>query len=135
MIDGLSHVTFIVRDLTRMSEFLTAIFDAEMVYDSGDETHSLSRERFFRIGGVWVAVMEGDPLKDRTYNHVAFRIPDSEFEAYDRRLRDYGAEVRAARPRVPGEGRSLYFHDHDNHLFELHTGSLAERLHAYARKG
>jgi catechol 2,3-dioxygenase-like lactoylglutathione lyase family enzyme len=132
VIGGLSHITFIVRDLDRMETFLGAVFDAERVYDSGSETHSLSRERFYVIGGVWVAVMQGDPLADRTYNHVAFKIPDSEFEAYARRVREHGVEVRAGRSRVAGEGRSLYFHDHDNHLFELHTGTLADRLAAYA---
>ena len=134
MIEGLSHVTFIVRDLERMAAFLTAIFDAQPVYASGDQTFSLSRERFFDIGGVWVAIMEGEPLPERTYNHVAFQIPDSEFDAYEQRIRAYGAEVRVGRSRVPGEARSLYFHDHDNHLFELHTGTLAERLDAYSRK-
>lgn len=135
MIEGLSHITLIVRDLDRMEAFLARVFDAERVYDSGDATFSLSRERFFRIAGVWVAVMEGDPPAEPTYAHVAFKIPDSEFETYARRVRDYGAEVRASRPRIPGEGRSLYFHDHDNHLFELHTGTLSERLEAYARMG
>lgn len=131
MIEGLSHITFIVRDLTRMTHFLTAIFGAEMIYDSGDATYSLSRERFFHIGGVWVAVMEGDPLPEKTYNHVAFKIPDSDFDAYEQRVREYGAEVRVSRSRVEGEGRSLYFFDHDNHLFELHTGILSERLKNY----
>jgi catechol 2,3-dioxygenase-like lactoylglutathione lyase family enzyme len=133
MIEGLSHITFIVRDLDRMEAFLRAVFEAERVYDSGPDTHSLSRERFFIIGGVWVAVMQGNPLDERTYNHVAFKISDSEFEDYERRVRGYGVEVRAGRSRMAGEGRSLYFHDHDNHLFELHTGNLADRLAAYAQ--
>ena len=30
------------------------------------------------------------------------------------------------------ERQSLYFHDFDNHLFELHAGTLDERLAAYA---
>ena len=32
---------------------------------------------------------------------------------------------------MTGEGRSLYFYDDDNHLFELHTGTLEERLQRY----
>ena len=42
-------------------------------------------------------------------------------------------EIRRPRERVPGEGRSVYFYDSDNHLFELHTGTLAERLERYGR--
>lgn len=35
---------------------------------------------------------------------------------------------------MEGEGRSLYFYDYDNHLFELHTGTLTERLKRYKNK-
>lgn len=36
---------------------------------------------------------------------------------------------------VPGarEGQSLYLYDFDNHLFELHTGTLEQRLALYAQ--
>ena len=43
-----------------------------------------------------------------------------------------GLDLREGRSRMTGEGQSIYFHDHDNHLFELHTGTLAERLARYA---
>ena len=131
MIEGISHVTFIVRDLARTTAFLTAVFDAEEVYASGDATFSIAREKFFLVAGVWIAVMEGEPHAERTYDHVAFKIPDAEYEAYAERVRSTGVEVREGRDRVPGEGRSLYFYDHDNHLFELHTGTLEQRLARY----
>lgn len=38
MIEGISHVTFVVRDLERMTAFLTGIFDAREVYASGEAT-------------------------------------------------------------------------------------------------
>lgn len=132
MIEGLSHMTFVVRDLERMTEILVGVFDAREVYSSGDETFSLSREKFFLIGGVWVAVMEGDPLPARSYNHVAFKIDEACFDAYVERVRRLGLDMRPPRPRVDGEGRSLYFYDRDNHMFELHTGTLAARLARYA---
>ena len=59
MIDGLSHITFIVSDLDKMEVILMKVLDAKKIYDSGDRTYSLSKERFFNIGGIWVATMEG----------------------------------------------------------------------------
>lgn len=133
MVEGVSHITFIVKDLERATTFFTSIFNAQQVYDSQDKTFSLSRERFFIIGGQWIAIMEGEALLERTYNHVAFKIRDEEFAEYEARVRALGVDVKPPRPRVAGEGRSLYFYDHDNHLFELHTGNLADRLVRYAR--
>ena len=133
MIEGLSHITFIVRDLGRMTAILTGVFDAREVYSSGEETFSTAREKFFQVGDLWIAVMEGEPLPSRTYNHVAFKIKDSEFESYEARIKGLGLEIRRPRERVAGEGRSIYFYDNDNHLFELHTGTLAERLMRYAK--
>ncbi|MDQ0895012.1 hypothetical protein QFZ26_002567 [Agromyces ramosus] len=42
-----------------------------------------------------------------------------------------GLDIRPPRSRVDGEGESIYFYDHDGHLFELHAGSLRERLAVY----
>ena len=67
MVQGLSHITFVVRDLDKMEEMLTQVLDANKIYDSGDKTFSLSRERFFDIAGTWVAIMEGEPLPTKTY--------------------------------------------------------------------
>lgn len=130
---GLSHVTFIVRDLDRMQAILERVFEARCVYDSGAEQFSLSEERFFLIGETWVAIMKGEPLPERSYNHVAFRVPETELEQRRAEIAALGLEMRPERPRVSGEGRSIYFYGPDNHLFELHTGTLEERLARYAR--
>ena len=132
IIQGISHLTFIVSDLARAAMFFRCIFDAEELYDSKDEMFSLSREMFFRVGGQWIALMEGVTLSEPSYNHVAFKIADEDFESYAERIRAMGVEIRPPRPRVKGEGRSLYFYDFDNHLFELRTGTLEERLQRYA---
>ncbi|WP_120504647.1 FosX/FosE/FosI family fosfomycin resistance hydrolase [Sulfitobacter mediterraneus] len=133
MIEGLSHITFVTRDLDRMEEILTTVFDARKVYDSGDETFSLSRERFFDIGGVWVATMEGDPLADQTYNHVAFKMGPDDYDDRLARIKHLGLTLREGRARVEGEGHSIYFYDNDNHMFELHSGTLNTRLTRYAK--
>ncbi|BAY59481.1 phosphonate metabolism protein PhnM (plasmid) [Leptolyngbya boryana NIES-2135] len=133
MIEGLSHITLIVQDLERMAHFLKHIFEAEEVYSSGDQTFSVSREKFFLISDVWIAIMEGDPLLSRTYNHIAFKVSDAEFDRYVDRVHALNIDLREGRSRFAEEGRSLYFYDYDNHLFELHTGTLEQRLAFYRR--
>jgi fosfomycin resistance protein FosX len=132
MIQGLSHLTFIVRDLDKMARIITEVLGGEEVYSSGDDTFSTSREKFFVAGGIWIAIMEGESLRSRTYNHVAFKVSDAELETARLAATKLGLDIRPPRPRVDGEGQSLYFHDYDNHLFELHTGTLDERLARYA---
>ena len=131
MIEGISHVTFIVKDLELATTFFKQIFEAEEVYASGNNTFSLSKEKFFLIGGQWIAIMEGDSLPTRTYNHIAFKIAEADFEVYESRIKKLGEDFKPPRPRVEGEGRSLYFYDFDNHLFEIHTGTLLQRLERY----
>ncbi len=133
-IEGISHITLIVQDLERTGRLLTSVLGAKEVYSSGERTFSLSKEKFFLVAGTWIAIMEGRPVSERSYNHIAFKIPEAEFEAYRQRIENAGLEFRQQRPRVQGEGQSLYFYDFDNHLFELHTGTLDERLRSYKAK-
>lgn len=131
MISGLSHITLIVKDLNKTTAFLQNIFNAEEIYSSGDKTFSLSKEKFFLIAGLWICIMKGDSLQERTYNHIAFQIQSEEVDEYTERIKALGVEMKPERPRVQGEGRSIYFYDFDNHLFELHAGTLEERLKRY----
>jgi fosfomycin resistance protein FosX len=131
-IDGISHITFIATDLERTANLLCQGLGAKEIYDSTEKNFSISREKFFTLGGVWLAVMEGKPV-DRSYRHVAFKVDAADLPALEGRLRSLGAEIQASRPRVEGEGQSLYFYDFDNNLFELHTGTLEQRLKRYGR--
>ena len=134
-INGISHITFMVSDLERTSRMFEHVFGAQEVYSSGDATHSYSSEKYFQINGIWLAIMQGDPLAERTYNHVAFKISETDYDAYLHRINEMGLEIKADRDRISGEGRSIYFYDYDNHLFELHTGSLEDRLREYDDRG
>ncbi len=131
MISGISHITFVVKDLNRTDKVFREILDAKEVYDSGEEHHSLYRERFYVVGGQWIAVMETEEIVNRTYHHVAFQINQSSLAEYKKRIEEAGLEVKPSRSRIGGEGESIYFYDYDNNLFELHTGTLQERLEAY----
>ena len=133
MIQGLSHLTFIVSDLDKMTRIIVEVLGGEEVYASGDTIFSTSREKFFVAGGIWIAIMEGESWPTRTYNHVAFKVSDEQLDAARMAAIKLDLDIRLPRSRVDGEGQSLYFHDHDNHLFELHTGTLDERLARYAK--
>ncbi len=128
---GISHITFIVRDLDRMATLLCQGLGAREVYDSSSDNFSLSREKFFVLGGTWLAAMEGEPPTERSYQHVAFAVSEVDLPMYRTRLDALGVEIRPGRKRVDGEGISLYFYDFDNHLFELHAGTLEQRLARY----
>lgn len=131
-IHGISHLTFIVRDLERAAQFFCEGLDAHEVYDSAAHAFSLAHEKFFMLGGVWIVAMLGVPPAERSYRHAAFEVDEAALPGYAQRLACIGVEIRPPRPRVAGEGRSLYFYDFDNHLFELHCGTLAGRLARYA---
>ncbi|UNK59137.1 FosX/FosE/FosI family fosfomycin resistance hydrolase [Pseudoxanthomonas daejeonensis] len=129
---GISHVTFVVADLERTARLFGEGLGAREVYDSAGREHSISREKFFVLGDLWLVAMQGAPLADRSYRHVAFAVDAAELPGYRQRLQALGVEVLPGRGRIEGEGESLYFHDDDNHLFELHAGTLDQRLAAYA---
>jgi catechol 2,3-dioxygenase-like lactoylglutathione lyase family enzyme len=46
MIEGISHMTFIVQDIEKSSELFKEIFSAVEVYDSSGKNFSYSREKF-----------------------------------------------------------------------------------------
>lgn len=132
VISGLSHVTFITRDLEKMSRVITDVLGGVEVYSSGERQFSVSREKFFTVGEVWIVIMEGASLPSRTYNHIAFKTDDAGLERAKRAIEKLDLEIKPSRPRVEGEGQSLYFYTYDNHLIELHTGTLHERLKRYS---
>jgi catechol 2,3-dioxygenase-like lactoylglutathione lyase family enzyme len=131
MIESISHITFIVKNIDRTIKLYKELFDAKEVYYSGEKTHSLSKEAFLLIAGQWIAVMEDINVINRTYHHIAFKISDSDVESYLAKIKGLNLELKPARKRVPGEGYSIYFYDYDNNLFELHTETLEKRLASY----
>jgi fosfomycin resistance protein FosX len=96
MIEGLSHITLIVRDLTRTTERIETVFDGREVYASGERTFSVSREKLFLVGDIWIAIMEGEPLKERNYNHIAFEIAPGAVEDYRARRAPWPDHSRIA---------------------------------------
>lgn len=130
MIHGISHITLLVKDLNQSSHLFQHVFDAKEVYSSDGKNFSLSSEKFFLIGGIWFALMEG-PQLERSYRHIAFQIMQHDLPLYRFKVNELNLEILPGRARSHEEGESLYFYDYDNHLFELHTGTLKSRLEFY----
>lgn len=129
-INGVSHMTFICKDLEKTTNMLKEIFNAEEIYASGEKQFSLSKEKFFTIAGYWIAIMEGDSI-NKSYNHIAFEVDDNDLPVFAEKIQSLGLEILPGRGRKQAEGNSLYFYDYDNHLFELHSGNLKTRLTYY----
>jgi hypothetical protein len=52
----------------------------------------------------------GEPPPERSYQHVAFQVAAEVLPNLEKRLKALGVEIRPPRPRVEGEGESLYFY-------------------------
>ena len=46
MIEGVSHITFIVNDLDKTTQLYKELFNAKEVYYSGEKRHSLTKSVF-----------------------------------------------------------------------------------------
>lgn len=129
-IQGISHMTFICKDLAKTAKMLKEVFSAEEIYSSDTKQFSLSKEKFFKVANLWIAIMEGDAI-ERTYNHIAFKVDDKDLAFLTEKIKSLGLTVLPGRKREKSEGDSLYFYDYDNHLFEFHAGDLDTRLALY----
>ena len=81
-----------------MATFLCKGLGAREVYDSTGHNHSLSREKFFVLGSIWLAAMEGTPPTERSYQHVAFAVSESELLVLQANLQSLGVEILRKRP-------------------------------------
>ena len=52
MTEGLSHITFVVSDLDRMTTIIETVLHGREVYSSGSDCFSIARGKFFLIGDV-----------------------------------------------------------------------------------
>ena len=110
MISGLSHISLITRDLAKMTRIIIEALSGKEIYDSGEKQFFFSHEKFFRVDEIWIAVTEGVSLPSRTYNHIAFKTDEAGLENAKAAIANLNLEIKPPRPRVEGEGQSVYFY-------------------------
>lgn len=74
-IRGISHITLLCENIERSAQLFCVLFGAVEVYSSEKKNFSISKEKFLLIEGLWIALMQGQPV-ERSYNHIAFHIDE-----------------------------------------------------------
>ena len=95
---GISHITWMCKDIIRSAQFFCDLFDAQEIYSSDEHNFSLSKEKFLLIGDLWIALMQGNPI-ERSYNHIAFHIDEDELTNYESKIKKHGLDILPSRPR------------------------------------
>lgn len=131
MIQSINHITYSVSDIKKSTAFYKDVLMANIVMEK-------EKIVYFTIGDVWFALNEEShiPRNDihDSYTHLAFTIPESEFDDWSKRLKEHHVTILQSRARSDKEGKSIYFTDPDGHKLELHTGTLEDRLKYYNDK-
>lgn len=123
---GINHITFAVRSLEEAFRFYVDVLGAS-------PAARWERGAFLTLGGVWLALLEGDPeaVDESAYSHIAFSVAPTHFAQAEARIRQSGAAIWSEN-QTPGD--SLYFSDPDGHRLEVHSSNLEARLKAMDEK-
>ena len=125
MLGPIAHVALIVNDPARTAGLLRELFAVPVLKRS--EGHD---ETFVKLGVTWFALIGADVKRERTGDHIAFRVTRATIQAIAAKLKSKGFEFIMAQ-----SGASLYFFDFDNHVFELDSSDLEEELNRLVASG
>ncbi|MBD2677183.1 MULTISPECIES: fosfomycin resistance glutathione transferase [Nostoc] len=123
MITGINHITLSVSDLERSFDFYTRILGCQAIA-------KWKKGAYLLAGNLWLCLsLDANTRKSLAaeYTHIAFSVPEKEFQKYSDRLISLGVEKWKENI---SEGESLYIFDPDFHKLELHVGDLFSRIAA-----
>lgn len=127
-ISGINHLTFSVSDLEKSIHFYQHVLGGKLLVKGRNLA-------YFDLNGIWVALNVQQDIRrediHHSYTHIAFSVCEEEFDLFVEKFEELGVNILSGRKRDEREKRSIYFTDPDGHKFELHTGSLQDRMSYY----
>ncbi|MDZ8105069.1 MAG: fosfomycin resistance glutathione transferase [Nostoc sp. DedQUE12a] len=128
MITGINHITLSVSDLEKSFEFYTKVLGCKAIA-------KWKKGAYLVAGDLWLCLsLDANTRRNPSfeYTHIAFSVPQQEFQKYSDRLICLG--VKKWKENI-SEGESLYIFDPDFHKLELHVGDLFSRIAATREVG
>lgn len=120
MLEPISHIALVVKDPAKTGALFHDLFGTQAVEREDDDGHI---ETIIGLGGIWIVLVGAPVQRDRTGDHIAFRVTPQNLEAAVVKLQVMGREFIRAR-----SNRALYFFDYDDHVFELDAEDIDKEL-------
>ncbi|WP_199618114.1 VOC family protein [Paenibacillus alkalitolerans] len=125
MVQGFSHVTINVRDLSKSLTFYRDMLGMKV-------RHLVNTDAYLEWGTAWICIIERSDYEQVTHkhigtDHIAFYISEKHFNEAVEILEKHNVKIVRG-PIKRGVGWSVNFLDPDGTELELHTSTLEKRM-------